>query len=143
MDLHERIAAEARGLVGAPFRLRGRSADTGLDCVGLLALAAVRAGIGLRDLPDYPLRGMDLARAAALMRAGGLRPCGDGCPSPGSVLIVESGPMQLHLMIATARGLVHAHASLGKVVLAPFPSPWPVLGRWRFIQDQTPWRHLS
>lgn len=40
--------------------------------------------------------------------------------------------MQLHLMIGTRDGIVHAHAGLGRVVLTPGPSPWPLLGAWRF-----------
>ena len=47
-------------------------------------------------------------------------------------LLVQAGPAQFHLMIATDGGHVHAHAGLGKVVEMPGASPWPVLGRWRF-----------
>jgi hypothetical protein len=36
-------------------------------------------------------------------------------------------------MIWTARGLVHAHAGLGRAVLMPPPAPWPVRGIWRAV----------
>ena len=129
MDIHERIAAQALDLLGAPFRLHGRSRTTGLDCVGLAALAAQQAGVRVDRLPVYQLRGMSLGNAEAALRSAGFEPV-DGA-GEGDLLIAQSGPMQLHLMIQTPRGLVHAHAGLGRVVLMPLPSPWPILGRWR------------
>ncbi|BAK67986.1 hypothetical protein SLG_33110 [Sphingobium sp. SYK-6] len=129
MTLHDRIAAEALALVGAPFRLHGRSERTGLDCVGLGALALLRAGVPVHRLPAYRLRGTAPDHAVAALREAGLLPAAE--PRPGDILLVRSGPMQLHLMIETSRGLVHAHAGLGRAVLMPPPSPWPLLGRWR------------
>jgi cell wall-associated NlpC family hydrolase len=135
MNIGEGIAAEALALVGAPFRLRGRSAETGLDCVGLALLALRRAGCAVPDPPGYRLRGTSGERAAQLLGAAGLRPVADA--RPGDILLADSGPLQLHLMVRTRRGLVHAHAGLGRVVLMPLPSPWPVLGRWRAGAEQT------
>lgn len=129
MDIHGRIAAEALALVGAPFRLHGRSPETGLDCVGLVALAVARAGVRVDALPGYALRGMAAASAArGLERAGFAIVAQAGV---GDVLLAESGPMQLHLMIVAEAGIVHAHAGLRRVVLMPAPSPWPLLGQWR------------
>ncbi|MBT2186863.1 peptidoglycan endopeptidase [Sphingobium nicotianae] len=130
MDIYGRIAAEALALVGAPFRLHGRSATTGVDCVGLVALAASRAGIQVGRLPAYQLRGIGLATVEDGLRGAGLVPVALG--DVGDVLLARSRPMQLHLMIVTGRGLVHAHAGLARVVLMPPPSPWPVQGQWRF-----------
>lgn len=129
MDMNERIAAQALDLIGVPFRLHGRSRTTGLDCVGLAALAAERAGVRVMRLPAYQLRGMSLASAEAALRSAGFEPVEDA--EQGDLLIAQSGPMQLHLMIQTCRGLVHADAGLRRVVLMPLPSPWPILGRWR------------
>ena len=53
MDIYERISAQALALVGAPFRLHGRSEETGLDCVGLVALAVARSGVRVGALPGY------------------------------------------------------------------------------------------
>jgi cell wall-associated NlpC family hydrolase len=129
MSVGDRIAAEALALVGAPFRLRGRSVETGLDCVGLAMLAFARTGRAIDEPPAYALRGTGQVRAEQFLRRVGLAPAERAIP--GDLLLVESGPMQLHLMIRTADGHVHAHASLGRVVLMPLPSPWPVLGIWR------------
>jgi cell wall-associated NlpC family hydrolase len=130
MTIYERIAAEALALVDIPFRLHGRSEETGLDCVGLAALAITRAGGVLGVLPSYRLRGSSLAGIEAGFRSAGFGQV-DGA-APGDLLVAESGLMQHHLMVVTARGHVHAHAGLGRVVLMPPPSPWPLLGRWRF-----------
>ncbi|MCW2391553.1 cell wall-associated NlpC family hydrolase [Sphingobium sp. B1D7B] len=130
MDVGERMAAEGLALVGVRFRLHGRSVETGVDCVGLVALAARRAGVRVPTLPTYKLRGMGQARAVQNLAACGLSPAPE--LGEGAVLLVDSGPMQLHLMIVTRGGHVHAHAGLGKVVLMPGPSPWPVLGAWQF-----------
>jgi cell wall-associated NlpC family hydrolase len=129
MDMGDRIAAQAQSLVGVPFRLRGRSETTGLDCVGLALLAVMRAGGRGIEPPTYGLRGMTQAQAEGFLLRAGLAPVSRA--APGDVVLVESGPMQLHLMISVEKGLVHAHASLGRVVLMPQPSPWPVLGLWR------------
>ena len=129
MDIYERISAQALALVGAPFRLHGRSAETGLDCVGLVALAVARAGVRVDALPGYALRGMGLASAARGLELAGFAPVPRA--GVGDVLLADSGPMQLHLMIVAEGGIVHAHAGLGRVVLMPAPSPWPLLGQWR------------
>lgn len=129
MTLGDRIAAQALGLIGVPFRLRGRSAETGLDCVGLVLLTLDRAGQPVREPPAYQLRGTGRERAERLLEAGGLLPVAQA--APGDIVLVESGPLQLHLMIRAGIGHVHAHASLGRVVLMPLPAPWPMLGIWR------------
>ncbi len=139
MTIGSRIAAEALGLIGAPFRLRGRDPRTGIDCVGLALLAYGRAGLRVEEPPGYQLRGTSLARAGTMLRAAGLMPAPGR--AAGDLLLVEAGPMQLHFMICASAGAcaghVHAHAGLGRVVLMPGASPWPVRGAWRadnFIQ---------
>lgn len=117
------IVAAARALVGAPFRLHGRGRD-GIDCVGLAAVAT-----GREPPCAYGLRSGDGARAEMWLRAAGLRAVAEG--AAGDVVLVRPGPMQLHLMIATDTGFVHANAGLGRVVETPGPSPWPVIGWWR------------
>jgi len=133
MTLNERIAAEALALVGVRFRLHGRSEATGLDCVGLAALAVERAGGRAAPLPAYRLRGMGPIRAGQAIADLGWTPVAAACP--GDLLLADSGPMQLHVMILTQTGLVHAHAGLGRVVLMPLPSPWPILGNWRLTNS--------
>ena len=119
------VVERARALVGVPFRLQGRCARLGVDCVGLAMLA-----LGREDAPDtYGLRMGDAGRAAHWLAAAGLRQVDD--MQPGDVALVRAGPMQLHLMIHVPGGFVHAHAGLRRVVAMPGPSPWPVIGCWR------------
>ena len=50
----ERVLAEARALLGTQWRHLGRS-ETGIDCIGLVLVAAARAGIVLPDPAPYAL----------------------------------------------------------------------------------------
>jgi cell wall-associated NlpC family hydrolase len=125
----ERIVAQARALIGVRFRPQGRSATTGLDCVGLAAAAA-----GVRAPPaDYALRGGSMMRLAEELRAAGLSEVAEA--RPGDLLAMTSGPGQLHLGIFTGAGLVHCDAGLRRVVERPGPAPWPVAGVWRVMED--------
>ncbi|MDR6128707.1 lipoprotein Spr [Sphingomonas sp. SORGH_AS802] len=117
------VVARARAALAVPFRLHGRD-GAGLDCVGLAAHA-----LRLEAPSGYPLRGgePDLVRArldAVLHRV-------EGPPVAGDLLMMRTGPGQLHLGIWTGAGLVHADAGLRRVVERPGAPPWPVLGCWR------------
>jgi murein DD-endopeptidase / murein LD-carboxypeptidase len=127
----DRIAAEALALVGTPFRLRGRDRQTGLDCVGLALSAFGGAGVPAVEPPAYQLRGTSRERAETVLRRAGLVPA--DAEKVGDLILAESGPMQLHLMIRAGAGpsYVHAHAALGRVVLMPGPISLPVLSIWR------------
>lgn len=114
----------ARGAIGARFRLHGRTVEDGLDCVGLAALAyAVEVPRG------YALRSGDVARLTAAIAASGLIPARVACA--GDLLLFRAGPGQLHLAIASEAGVIHADASLRRVVERPGVPPWTGLGRWR------------
>ncbi|WP_337137633.1 peptidoglycan endopeptidase [Sphingomonas aquatica] len=119
------IVERARSAVGARFRLHGREAATGLDCVGLAALAYGEAAVP----SGYALRGGDPARVAALIEARGLVAAVD--VRAGDLLLCASGPGQLHLAIDSGGGVIHADAMLRRVVERPGPVPWTVIGRWR------------
>ena len=122
-----RVADAALAVMGVPFRLHGREPESGLDCVGLAAWA-LRAGGWVGVVPTgYRLRGGDAGAVAALLDAGLAR--GNG--AAGDVLLMRTGPGQLHLGVMTAAGLVHADAGLGRVVLRPGAVAWPVIGAWR------------
>jgi len=119
------VAARARRLVGVRFRPQGRSAETGIDCIGLVALA-VRAENVRRD---YALRGGSLNDLLQGFRAANMRPV--KAAIPGDVLVLRPGAEQLHLAVVTDAGFVHADAGAGRVVETPGRPGWPVLAIWR------------
>jgi lipoprotein Spr len=129
----EAVVARARALIGVRFRPQGRSPETGLDCIGLVAVAL---GTGL--VPgDYALRGTKRDRLEDGLQAFGLRRVEPG--RAGDVLIMDAGPAQLHLGISTGAGLVHADAGLRRVVERSGDPPWPVLSCWRSVEEDS-WR---
>lgn len=122
------IVARARALVGVRFRPQGRCREHGLDCLGVVAAAME---IGAELVPDdYALRGGEIGELEdGLVRAGFLSVPGEA--EAGDVLIARSGPGQLHAVVLTPGGHVHAHAGLRRVVETPGVPPWSVLGAWR------------
>lgn len=133
IDYGAEVARRALDLVGVRFRLHGRSAEAGLDCVGVVAQAVGNSSI---DVPcDYSLRGDYLGRVAANLDRRGFRAI-DGAPTrSGDIILCRISDRQLHFAIATDDGFVHAHAGLRRVVLTPPPFPWPILGHWRATGD--------
>ncbi|HET8613774.1 MAG TPA: peptidoglycan endopeptidase [Sphingomonas sp.] len=129
----DEIVAAARACVGARFRLHGREPETGLDCVGLAAFAY--AGRLKGAVPSgYALRGGDPETVAARIDALGLARA-DG-QRAGDLLLLVSGPFQLHLAIRTERGFIHADAGLRRVVETPGEPQWPMAGAWRIASIQ-------
>lgn len=138
----ERIWAAALALVGVRFRLHGRDAVGGLDCVGLAALAYRMAGVPLGDVPDrYALRGRDERLFSQWLAAAGLAPVARDDWRTGDVLLADMGAGQWHLMIggrgdvAGGDAVIHAHAGLRRVVMMPGAPPQGAAGRmvsvWR------------
>ncbi len=124
----ERAVAAARGAVGVRFRLHGRDPATGLDCVGLAALALRAEGYEGAVPSGYALRSGDASLVWREIAAAGLVACGDA--RAGDLLLLRTGPGQLHFAIWTGDGIVHADAMLRRVVERPGVR-WPVIGRWR------------
>jgi murein DD-endopeptidase / murein LD-carboxypeptidase len=115
----------ALSLVGVPFRLHGRDAATGLDCVGVAALV-----FGVAQVPrGYSVRTADGLGVAALIDAAGLKRARRD-PAAGDLVLLKSGPAQCHLVVMTDAGFVHADAGVGRVVETPGPPPWPVIAIW-------------
>lgn len=125
----ERSLAAARAALGVRFRLHGRDAGSGLDCVGLAALAMRAEGFEGRVPNGYALRTGDAGAARRAIEAAGL--VAAERDRPGDLLLLAAGPGQLHLAIAAGNGIVHADAQLRRVVERPGPIAWPVIGRWR------------
>lgn len=129
-----RVVAAARAAVGAKFRLHGRAVADGFDCIGLAAHALAAGGFAGPVPTGYALRGGVPHQVAAMLDAAGLVRVGDTLA--GDVLLLATGPGQLHLAIATEDGCIHADALLRRVVERPGAIPWPILGRWR-LADST------
>lgn len=125
------LARAAEGLVGAPFRLHGRSPETGLDCIGLLVAACAAAGRPIALPNGYRLRSRTLPDLAELAARSGFASA-QAPLRPGDVAMCRVNPCQHHLaIIASGNRFVHAHAGLGRVVAMPAPLPWPIVGLWR------------
>ncbi|TCD06840.1 hypothetical protein EYB45_03965 [Erythrobacteraceae bacterium CFH 75059] len=129
----ERLALAARALVGTPFRLHGRSPETGVDCVGLLGCALGAIGRPAALPTGYALRNATIARHLACFAGAGFRQVGGADPvAVGDVLLTRPGPAQHHLMIATGPdAFVHAHAGLRRVAEWHGAPADPLHSRWR------------
>lgn len=116
--------ARARSLLGTDFRLHGRDAAYGLDCVGLVALT-----YGLTNLPqDYPLNG---GSAAHYMQMLGLfARLREGAPQAGDCLLLQLAPTHFHVGVWSGASLIHAHVGLRKVVETPGIWPGTLLGAY-------------
>ena len=135
MAIGPALARAAEANLGVPFRLHGRDPASGLDCLGLVAHAFRACGRAAAPEPPYTLRAGRAARFDGFARQCGLLSA-TGDPEPGDIVMLGTGPAQIHLAIISpgGAGLIHAHAGLRRVVEQPFPSPWPVLRHWRLQQ---------
>ena len=125
------VWAAGEALVGVRFRLQGRDAATGLDCVGVVVAAFASAGVRLSAIDDYALRGFGLRRAEAVLAAAGLWRA-RGAVRIGDVGLFALPGRQLHLALLAPGRLIHADAGLRRVVIAPaarLPEP---ASRWRW-----------
>lgn len=120
--------AAARAGLGTRFRPQGRSIGIGLDCVGVALLAATGAGLSLGPVPPYVLGGDHDDLLAAMLRSLGLLQVRRA--RPADLIEYALAPGHRHLALATDRGILHAHAGLGRVVEGPAPEDWPVVARW-------------
>ena len=130
--LADRFAGAAETLVGTPFRLHGRDPASGIDCVGVIAVALELTGLTPAEPPAYRLRMTALGDIAALAAANGFAPA-SGAIQRGDLLLISPGPGQAHLMCAvSSTAVVHAHAALRRVVRQPIGVVPALLGHWRF-----------
>ncbi|MFZ4687732.1 MAG: peptidoglycan endopeptidase [Polymorphobacter sp.] len=126
--LADRIVAAVRACVGTRFRAQGRVPGLGLDCVGVVLVAAAAAGV-VAAVPAYALGGDHAGLLLAVLAAHGCVPV--QLPSPGDILVLAPDRRHRHLAVATPEGVVHAHAGLGRVVEGPIDSGWAIIGAWR------------
>ena len=130
-----KVAQTALDLIGVPFLLHGRSADAGLDCVGLVGLCVSAVDKGTDVPTDYRLRGQHIERACAYFDERQFSQVSDASVVAGDILLLEPGVRQIHFAVVTPKGAVHAHLGLGRVVATPLPLPWTTIAQWRLIGD--------
>ena len=130
------FAESAEGLVGTPFRFRGRDRTTGLDCVGLVLAALSDIGRKPAELGGYAMRRVDPAHHFEIALDCGFQPFEGNVLEIGDLLVVRPGPAQVHLLVLGRRSrFIHAHAGLGRVVRTPAPFTLPIIDTWRLASD--------
>jgi len=129
----EEIVAAGRALIGVRFRPQGRSIEHGLDCIGVTMMATGTDPARVRR--DYYLRGSDPETVNENFDACGFLRLAPGEVEPGDLLVTRTGPAQLHIVLLTEEGYLHADAGLRRVVEVPGPVPWPILSAWRCPDD--------
>lgn len=108
----------ARAYLGVPFVHQGRS-RYGLDCVGLLVVAARDAGAHIEDRTDYPrdpngMLPLELARQADVV---------EDCV-PGDLLLMRFAGEPGHIALYAGETIIHSHASIGRVVEHRLDAKW-------------------
>lgn len=127
------VAERARACVGVRFRPQGRNLETGLDCIGL---AAVAAAIPDEQVPrGYVQRSGRRQRVEQALLDLGFAPFAPAEAQAGDILVCAAGAGQLHLAVRTPSGFVHADVLLRRVVERALPVSWPVLSAWRVREE--------
>lgn len=126
MSKAEEIVARARATIGVRFRPQGRSAATGLDCVGVAAIA-----MGVETVTYCNLRSSDADEVNGEFSDCGFLRIAPAAAEAGDMLLTRVGQGQLHVVILTDEGYLHADARLRRVAEVPGEVPWPVVSAWR------------
>lgn len=118
----EEFIAAVIALKDVPFLHKGRTAESGVDCVGLTALAAINAGSTVVDVQDYPRRPTGTSLIDGLKKNAKMV---FGDPQPGDLLVFAFGRDPAHVAVYIGDGrLVHSHSGAGKVVEHDFEISW-------------------
>lgn len=118
--------AQARALVGVPWRHQGRSVY-GVDCIGLITLALNGAGLDLAEFLGVTDR-RDYGRGA---QPEMLRLVGEHCkplyqPIDGCLIVVKflRDPYPRHFGLYAQANIIHADALAGRVVEHGYRGVW-------------------
>lgn len=122
-------------MLGAPFRLYGRSVESGLDCIGVVANCLLAANFEFHHPNAYRVRGAHDEDAFAFFAQNRFWLIDDGSWIAGDILLLRPGPRQLHFAVLTMPGAVHAHMGLNRVVITPLPLPYHKIAQWRFLGE--------
>lgn len=130
----EEFARAAENLLGTPYRLGGRCARHGVDCIGIVIVSLREIGENFPDLPTYGLRNRDFDFVKNIAGQCAVTEVNDSVLR-GDIVMVRPGPAQRHLLINLGnQRWVHAHAGLRRVVIFTGELPWPVIQNWRLIK---------
>jgi len=112
----------ARACLGTPFHHQGRTPAVGLDCIGLIVVAAKAAGIEVRDRTDYSPRPDGTSLVAALEEHGFSK--ADAIQA-GDILLFRYDRQPQHVALATSSDtMIHSFAPAGKVVETSIGAYW-------------------
>lgn len=132
----EEIASAARKYLGVPFRLHGREASIGLDCIGLAIRVLTEIGMNVASPPRYRIANRSDKLWVDHLQSANLRRLDDEAKHMvGDIWLVRPGVCRLHLLIGTETGFIHADGGLGCVVEMPAPCRWPIHSIWRIAGD--------
>lgn len=127
-----RIIESARACVGARFRPQGRALEYGLDCIGVALHAYLPPEARATLRRGYRLRGERAEDLITEIESCPFTRIAGEAAAAGDLLVLESGPGQLHVAILTEAGFIHADARLRRVAEVPGPPPWPLIAAFRF-----------
>lgn len=130
------MVTKARSLIGVPFFHAGRT-ERGLDCVGLIMLAAHAASIDVPNPGEY-----SQVVNGGYMQSRLMEFCDkvtDGNVHIGDIALFMIGTSPQHIGLITSvdpLAMVHSYQSAGKVVEHAFDAPWRrrLIGMYRWRQ---------
>ncbi len=115
------LVSSAREFMGVPFRHQGRNA-LGVDCLGLLVLAARKEGIELEDRKGYA-RTPDADKLRSECERQ-LTPVDIKDMRDGDILLMVFRRDPQHIAIKTDIGIIHSYSGSGAVVEHRLDDRW-------------------
>lgn len=118
-----KLIENARSMIGAKWVHQGRS-EKEVDCAGLIAVAAKKAGFNIVDDLRYG-RFPDQNYLLEVLKKNGLKIIPKSKAEPGDLFVARYGGNAQHLMLFSKFEndkiyCIHADSSAGKVVEHPF-----------------------
>lgn len=118
------LLAEARTWLGSPYKHQGRLHGVGVDCVGIVIGLAKFCGTPFKDVPAYLPDASDININIELGRWLQLLPMDRVRPGDVLTFWVRNERWPQHCGIVSDYGLIHTHASVGRVVEHRMDERW-------------------
>lgn len=114
---------KTREYLGVKYKHRGRTADEGLDCIGLFSRVAQDLGIRVNDRTNYSmLPNPKKMEVSLLEHLDPIPPCEI---VPGSIIWIRFIKDPQHVALVTERGtIIHSYNRVGEVVEHNLSKPW-------------------